>query len=578
MMDKRLLSFLGDSKKYIIGNVVFQWISLCMNIVLMMTTANLIQKLYQGTATSANLITLAVIVVLALIVRFACVKGENRMTFLSSKAVKKTFRTKIYEKLLRLGSNYKEKVSTAEVVQISVEGVDQLETYYGNYLPQFFYSLLAPFTLFIVTSFMSFRSGLILFLLVPMIPMTIVIIQKWAKKRLSQYWDQYTALGDSFLENLQGLTTLKTYQADAYKNVEMNKEAEHFRKITMKVLTMQLNSVTIMDLITYGGAALGAVLAVMQFRAGRTEMWESLAIILLAADYFLPMRRLGSFFHVAMNGMAASDKIFALFELDEEEKGTEAFPADADIALDNVNFSYEEDREVLHNVSMKVPAKGMTAIVGESGCGKSTIAQILMGRNRGYDGSVTLGGKPLGTVAESELLSHMSYIGTASYLFKGTVRDNLQMGDPTATEEQLWAVLEETKLADFLKSENGLDTELTEQAANLSGGQRQRLALARALLHGGNVFVFDEATSNIDIESENDIMDKVRELAKTGSVVLISHRLANVTGADNIYVMDRGNVVEEGTHADLLKQDGTYATLWNAQAALEQFAFGEVSA
>ncbi len=577
-MDKRLLSFLGSSKKYIILNIVFQWISLCMNIVLMMSTANLIQKLYQGTAQTSNLITLAVIVALALIVRFACVMGENRMSFLSSKAVKKTFRTKIYEKLLRLGANYKEKVSTAEVVQISVEGVDQLETYYGSYLPQFFYSVLAPLTLFIVTSFMSFRSGLILFLLVPMIPMVIVIIQKWAKKRLGQYWDQYTSLGDSFLENLQGLTTLKTYQADAYKNVEMNKEAERFRKITMKVLTMQLNSVTIMDLITYGGAALGAVLAVMQFRAGRTEMWESLAIILLAADYFLPMRRLGSFFHIAMNGMAASDKIFALFELAEEDKGTEHFPESAAVVLDGVDFSYEEDREVLHGVSMDIPATGMTAIVGESGCGKSTVAQILMGRNRGYGGTVTLGDQPLGSIAESELLGNMNYIGTASYLFKGTVRDNLLMGDPTATDEKLWSVLEETKLADFLKTENGLDTELNEQASNLSGGQRQRLALARALLHGGKVFVFDEATSNIDVESENDIMEKVRELAKTGSVVLISHRLANVTGADNIYVMDRGNVVETGKHDDLLAQGGTYAALWNAQAALEQFAFGEVSA
>lgn len=578
MMDKRLLSFLGDSKKYIILNVVFQWISLCMNIVLMMSTANLIQKLYLGTAETSNLITLGVIVLVALVVRYACVQGENRMSFLSSKAVKKTFRTKIYEKLLRLGGNYNEKVSTAEVVQISVEGVDQLETYYGAYLPQFFYSVLAPFTLFLVTSFMSFRSGLILFLLVPMIPMTIVVIQKWAKKLLSKYWDQYTALGDSFLENLQGLTTLKIYEADSYKNVEMNKEAEHFRKITMKVLTMQLNSVTIMDLITYGGAALGAVLAIMQFRAGRTEMWESLAIILLAADYFLPMRRLGSYFHIAMNGMAASDKIFKLFELAEDEQGTEAFPETADLALDHVDFSYEADREVLHDVSMKFPAKGLTAIVGESGCGKSTVANLLMGRNKGYSGSVTVGDVPIADITESDLYTNMAYIGTGSYLFKGSVRDNLLMGDPTASDEQLWSVLEETKLADFLRSEQGLDTSLTEQAANLSGGQRQRLALARALLHGGKVFLFDEATSNIDVESENDIMKKVRELATDSAVILISHRLANVTGADNIYVMEQGKVIEEGTHAVLLEQNGTYATLWNAQAALEQFAFGEVSA
>ena len=578
MMDKRLLSFLGDSKKYIILNVVFQWISLCMNIVLMMSTANLIQRLWEGTAETKHLLTLGAVVLAALLVRYLCVRGENRMSFLSSKAVKKTFRTKIYEKLLRLGANYNEKVSTAEVVQISVEGVDQLETYYGAYLPQFFYSVLAPFTLFIVTSFMSFRSGLILFLLVPMIPMTIVMIQKWAKKLLSKYWDQYTALGDSFLENLQGLTTLKIYEADAYKNVEMNKEAEHFRRITMKVLTMQLNSVTIMDLITYGGAALGAVLAIMQFRAGRTELWESLAIILLAADYFLPMRRLGSYFHIAMNGMAASDKIFDLFALEEEEKGTEAFPQEADLSLSDVRFSYEEEREVLHGISMDIPAKGLTAIVGESGCGKSTIAQLLMGRNRGYEGAVTVGGVPLSDVKESELLSHMAYIGAASYLFKGTVRDNLLMGDPDATNETLWKVLEETKLADFLRAGDGLETQLTEQASNLSGGQRQRLALARALLHGGDVFLFDEATSNIDIESENDIMDKVRDLSKTGSVILISHRLANVVGADNIYVLDKGSVAESGTHDDLLAKNGTYATLWNAQAALEQFAFGEVSA
>ena len=575
MMDKRLLSFLGSSKKYIIWNVVFQWLSLCMNIVLMMSTANLIQKLYNGTATSSNLIMLAVIVVLALVVRYVCVQGENRMSFLSSKAVKKTFRTKIYEKLLRLGANYNEKVSTAEVVQISVEGVDQLETYYGAYLPQFFYSLLAPFTLFIVTSFMSFRSAIILFLLVPMIPMTIVMIQKWAKKLLSKYWDQYTALGDSFLENLQGLTTLKIYEADAHKNVEMNKEAEHFRKITMKVLTMQLNSVTIMDLITYGGAALGAVMAIMQFRAGRTELWESLAIILLAADYFLPMRRLGSYFHIAMNGMAASDKIFKLFELEEEEPGTRTFPEDAGFLLKDVHFSYEKDREVLHGISMDIPATGMTAIVGESGCGKSTIAQLLMGRNKGYEGNVFVGDTPLSVVNEDSLMSQMNYIGTASYLFKGTVRENLQMGDPAATDEQLWAVLDDVNLSAFLRSENGLDTVLNEQAANLSGGQRQRLALARALLHGGSVYVFDEATSNIDVESENDIMEKVRELSKNSSVVLISHRLANVTKADKVYVMDAGNIVEEGTHETLLEQNGTYAELWNAQSALEQFAFGQ---
>ena len=449
-----------------------------------------------------------------------------------------------------------------------------METYFGSYLPQFFYAMLAPLTLFTVLSFISFPSAVVLLICVPMIPITIAAVQRWAKKLLAKYWGQYTALGDTFLENLQGLTTTKIYQSDNYKHQEMNEQSERFRKITMKVLTMQLNSITIMDLIAYGGAALGVILAATQFKAGNTSLAGALMIILLAADFFLPMRVLGSFFHVATNGMAASDKIFQLLNLPETDEKTSTVPSDCSIEMRGLHFSYEPDREILHKVDMRFPMGRFTAIVGESGCGKSTIAAILMGRNKGYTGDLTIGGTPLSDMAESSLMKNITYINHQSYLFKGTIRDNLLMARPDADDNTLWDVLEQVNLANFLKSEQGLDTTLQEKASNLSGGQCQRLALARALLHDSPVYIFDEATSNIDVESENDIMDRIHELAKTKTVILISHRLANVVAADNIYVMDKGRVVESGTHGQLLRKQATFARLWNAQQELENYARG----
>jgi ABC-type transport system involved in cytochrome bd biosynthesis fused ATPase/permease subunit len=463
-------------------------------------------------------------------------------------------------------------VNTSEVVQVAVEGVDQLETYFGAYLPQFFYAMLAPLTLFVFLCFVNVPSAVVLLVCVPLIPVAIAAVQTWAKKLLSKYWGQYTALGDTFLENLQGLTTLKIYQADEYKNTQMNHEAEEFRKITMKVLTMQLNSITIMDLIAYGGAALGVIMAVTQFKGGNVSLQGCILIILLAADFFIPMRQLGSFFHIAMNGMAASDKIFRLLDLPEmSQEGKQEISDDCSIVCQNVSFSYEENRKVLHNVNMSFPMGGFTAIVGESGCGKSTIAAVLMGRNKNYTGSVTVGKTELKTVAESSLMGNLTYISHQSYLFKGTVRDNLLMGKPNATDVELWNVLEKTRLADFMQNENGLDTKIQEKGSNLSGGQCQRLALARALLHDSPVYIFDEATSNIDVESENDIMEQIHKLAKTRTVILISHRLANVAGADHIYVMDSGCVVEDGTHEELLSASGVYGKLWTAQQELENY-------
>ena len=572
MINKRLIGTVAESKKYIAGNVILQWCSLTANIALMLSISRMLAELFRGSASVQLFTVTGIVVILALAVRFFCSIGAAKMGYFSSKAVKKSLREKIYQKLLRLGSSYNEQVKTSEVVQVAVEGVDQLETYFGAYLPQFFYAMLAPLTLFIVLCFVNVAAAVVLLICVPLIPVAIAAVQTWAKKLLSKYWGQYTELGDTFLENLQGLTTLKIYQADAFKQQEMNEQAEKFRKITMKVLTMQLNSITIMDLIAYGGAALGVIMAVTQYQSGGVSLEGCLLIILLAADFFIPMRQLGSFFHIAMNGMAASDKIFRLLDLEETKPEiTESFPSGHTIRCSGLSFSYEPDWEILHSVDLTFPQGSFTALVGESGCGKSTLASILMGRNKGYTGSVSVGGVPLSSIQEESLLRNITYISHQSYLFKGTVRENLLMGKPGASDEELWAVLSRVNLAEFLKAEQGLDTRLLEKASNLSGGQCQRLALARALLHDSPVYIFDEATSNIDVESENDIMREIHELAKSKTVILVSHRLANVVGADHIYVLDHGIVAESGSHEELLAHHGLYERLWSAQQTLEQF-------
>jgi len=582
MINKRLIGTVSESKKYIVGNVAAQWCSLAANIAMMTAVTGLLASLYNKTAGKNSVILTALIAAAAVVIRFVCTVISSRMSYLSSKTVKKKLRENIYGKLLRLGASYNEQVKTSEVVQVAVEGVEQLETYFGAYLPQFFYAMLAPLTLFVYLCFVNIPSAVVLLICVPMIPAAIAAVQTWAKKLLSKYWGQYTALGDTFLENLQGLTTLKIYQADGFKHKEMNCEAEKFRKITMKVLTMQLNSITIMDFIAYGGAALGVVMAATQFRAGNVTLSGCLLIILLSADFFIPMRQLGSFFHVAMNGMAASDKIFRLLDLPDAEGKTGCFPADCNIVCTDLCFSYGENssdggnpsvggREVLHEINMEFPKGGFVSIVGESGCGKSTVAAVLMGRNRGYGGSVKIGGRELKCIGEAELMKNITYVSHQSYLFKGTVRENLLMGKQDASDQELWETLKRVNLAGFLKSGGGLDTLLTEKASNLSGGQCQRLALARALLHDSPVYIFDEATSNIDVESENDIMREIHALAGQKTVILISHRLANVTVSDNIYVMDAGNVAESGSHKDLLAGGGIYAKLWDTQQSLENY-------
>lgn len=573
MFDKRLMKVCPESKKYIAGNIILQFLELVCNTVMIITVAQLTDRLYNGNTDGKMLMKSVFIILITVLARFFTSKYAVRMSYLASNTVKQKMREMIYGKLLKLGNKYREKVSTAEIVQESVEGVEQLESYFGQYVPQFFYALIAPLCLFFLFGFGgSWSTASVLLICVPLIPGAIVMVQKIAKKLLANYWGQYTQLGSTFLENLQGMTTLKIYQADEFKNRQMNEESEHFRFITMKVLLMQLNSIIIMDFFAYGGAALGIILATRDFVNTNIGLSECIFMILLSADFFLPMRRLGSYFHIAMNGMAASDKIFKFLSTDEPEEKTKT--ADRNfgaIALNDIHFSYDSEREILHGISMTVPQNSFVGIVGGSGCGKSTVASLLTGRNTVTSGNLKIGDTDIAEISEKSLMETLTYVSHNSVFFKGTVRENLLLGRNSASDDEMWSVLEKCSLSSFLKNENGLETVLSENAGNLSGGQRQRLALARAMLHDSPVYIFDEATSNIDIESEENILAQIEKMKSEKTIVMISHRLANVVNADIIYTMKNGVIKECGTHRELIEKCGEYAELWKIQSELENF-------
>ena len=573
MIKTRLIKLLSHSKKYIAYTVFWQWIALLAQVTAVFTIADLLGYVLENTLTMSHLKSTFLLLLGVIVIRYTCERMSARTSYQASVDVKRILREKIYDKMLKLGASYNEYVSSSEVVQVSTEGVEQLETYFGKYLPQLFYSLLAPITLFIILCRVNFKASIILLICVPLIPMSIVAVQKFAKKLLSNYWSTYTGLGDSFLENLQGLTTLKIYQADKMKAEEMDQESEKFRKITMKVLTMQLNSISVMDIVAYGGAAVGMIIALLEYLHGNINMQGTLCIILLASEFFLPLRLLGSFFHIAMNGMAASDKIFKILDLPETRTGKEVLPkGKLDIIFNDVHFSYEEDREILKGIDMTLPQGSFISLVGESGCGKSTIAGILASKNKDYKGQITIGDIPLKDINEEDLMKHVVLVRHNSYLFKGTVEENLLMADHHATIEEMEEVLEKVNLLGFLNTQDGIKTKLLEKASNLSGGQCQRLAIARALLKkDASVYIFDEAASNIDIESEELIMNVIHELAKTKTVLLISHRLANVVKSDMIYFLQDGSIKESGTHEELMIQNGAYKHLFETQLALENY-------
>ena len=552
MINKKLLFSVKESIPYIKKNVLYQWIGLICNVC---STACLCWII-----TKNRSLSFIGIILVCLIVRYIVNQKAIEMSYQSSHIVKETLRSRLYKKLAKIGNSYTNEWSTAEIVQLSSEGVEQLETYFASYIPQFFYSLIAPMTLFIVISFMDMKAALVLLVCVPLIPMSIVFVQKFAKRLLNRYWGQYTKLGDSFLENLQGLTTLKIYEADGHYQEKMNVESENFRKITMRVLTMQLNSITVMDLVAYGGSALGIVFALR----GTTDLFQTLFIILISAEFFIPMRQLGSYFHIAMNGMAASDKLFAILEMETKEKQNVNIN-NYSISASNLRFGYT-DKEVLHDICFEAN-KGLIGFVGESGSGKSTIASLLMGQYSDYSGELKLSNYE---IKDINIYPYVTLVSLESYLFSGSLRDNLAMAKEVSKQE-MNRVLEKVGILDFVNEQGGLDMRILEGGKNLSGGQRQRLALARALLKNSPIYIMDEATSNIDVESENKIMEVLYELSKEKLVLCISHRLANLIHADQIYCLKDGNIVERGTHEVLLQKNGVYCDLFNTQKELERY-------
>lgn len=574
MFNKRLLSICDSSKKWIGLTVLMNWISIICNIALILFIGTTVDKLMNGNL-NLNVISTSLFIIAMLSIRFVANFMSTKFSLHSSSEVKKTLRSTIYEKLLSLGVNYTDAISTSSTVQIAVDGVEQLEIYFGRFMPQLFYSLLAPLTLFAVMSFISFKTAIVLLICVPLIPMTIMAVMKIAKKLLSKYWGVYTDLGDSFLENLQGLTTLKIFDIDEDKNKEMNDNAEHFRKITMKVLSMQLNSITIMDLIAFGGSAIGILIAIAEFRAGLLTAGQVLIIILLSAEFFIPMRLLGSFFHVAMNGISASERMFKLLDTEVEEiKDLDEAKLtnlnNINIELRNVDFSYDKERKVLENINIEMKNNKMIALVGESGCGKSTITNLLLKQNKVDSGEILLNGINLNEIPFDVLTKKVGFINHSAYIFNGSIEDNIRMGKNDASYDEIYHALKKANLYEFVMSlPEKLNTNVGEGGSLLSGGQKQRLALARTIITDPEIYIFDEATSNIDVESEEKVWESIYKLAKNKTVIVISHRLANVKNAHAIYVLDKGHIVEHGKHKELMMTKNKYYELVTHQQNLE---------
>ena len=574
MFKKRLLELCNSSKKWIAMTVLMNWISIICNILVILFIGNTIDKLINSNL-EINYLRDELYIGSLLVIRFLANYYSTRFSLNSSSEVKKVLREKIYEKLLDIGVNYNKFISTSSVVQIGVDGVEALEIYFGRFLPQLFYSALAPLTLFVVVSFISFKVALVLLICVPLIPLTIMAVMKIAKKLLSKYWGVYTNLGDSFLENLQGLTTLKIFDLDEEKNKEMNEDAENFRKITMRVLLMQLNSITIMDLVAYGGSAVGILIAISQFRSGIITPGGLLIIILLSAEFFLPMRLLGSLFHVAMNGISASDRIFDLLDIEVEEKPSlsdEQMKSleNIDIKLENVSYSYDKKRTILENINIDIKEKQTVAFVGESGSGKSTITSLLLKIDEVDKGAITFNGINLNDIPFDVLNKKVGFINHNAYIFNTTIRENIQMGKKDASDEEIYAVLKEANLDTFVKNlPNKLDTKVGEGGNLLSGGQKQRLCLARTIIKNPDIYIFDEATSNIDVESEEKIWESIEKLSKDKTVIIISHRLLNVKNADTIYMLENGVIAESGNHNELMLKGGVYKNLVDHQNDLE---------
>lgn len=575
MVKKRLLEVVPTAKENIARVVLYQWIGLIGQVGFAMLLAWLIGIISQRTFTLQKSVVLLVGIGLAIGIRFFAEVKQEKASFFVRSSAKKELRQRIYQQLWTLGSDYQKFFSKAEVSQLLTEGVEQLEAYFGSFLPLLFYSVLAPITLFLVLLPLNFKASVVLLLEVPFIPLAIMGVAKIAKTKLRKYWKSYLNLGDSFLENLEGLVTLKIYQADAMKEAQMDREAEDFRRMTMKVLVMQLNSVTIMDIFAYGGAAVGMLIAIFSYAKGEIFLFATLCVIFLASEFFLPMRRLGSAFHMAMNGVAASERLFALLDASFEEKGS--LPLQSPIELVEVNdlsFAYEVKQVVLKNICLQLKPGQIHWVMGPSGCGKTTLLKLLGRKERSSKGRIVLNGREVSQIALKDLGSQVAYVGQESYLFKGTIEENLRMGNEKLSDDELWQMLEDLRLAHFFTEKEGLTTRIDAGGENLSGGQRQRLLLGRALLKKASLYLLDEVTSSVDYESEQAMMSLLKKISQKCVVVLVSHRLTLADEGGEVYFLHAGQIIEEGNVETLLAKKGAFCHLYHEQKSLEAYSIG----
>ena len=568
MIDKELMKLLGTGKKYIMYAVLSMVIGLFANLGITLSICRAISLTMEDALPQAYM-PVAIYAVLGILVRYVCTRFTGSVKDRIGREVKKDLREKTYDKIVRLGGKSTADMSMAGLTQVSMEGIEQLDLYFSSYIPQFFYAMIAPVILFLISVGMDAKVAVVLLCCVPLIPVSIIAVSKWAKKIFAKYWDQYTSMGDYFLDSVQGLKELKIFKADARQHERMNQTAEEFRQITMKVLIMQLASTTIMDLVAYGGAGLGIAFVVKDLSAGKISVATAIFLMLIAVDFFLPLRAFGSAFHIAMNGVSAGKKIQRLLETPDPVWGSRKVE-ETDITLENVTFSYDNERQVLKDINMTFPKAGMSAIVGESGCGKSTIVRLIDGNSVPLNGQIRVGITPLKELSGKDFYSHISVVSYNTYLFNDTVRNNFLLAAPDATEKQMKEALEKVNLWKFIQENGGLDKEIKEDASNISGGQKQRLALAVNLVADTDIYIFDEATSNIDVESEAIIMKNIKALSKKKSVIVISHRLENIVPADQIYFLAAGEVKEHGSHKELMAAGKGYATLYNRQKALEE--------
>jgi len=543
MIDKKLLALLGHNKKYIFYAVGLMIVGLFANLAITASICYAIQYAAEYTSSGSNaqgFILPAVIVIIAMAIRYVTSRSIGDLKDTLGRNVKKDLRQKIYDKIIKLGVRTTDNMSMAGLTQLSMEGVEQLDLYYSAYIPQFFYAMIAPIILFIVTVRINWAVALVLLACVPLIPMSIIAVSRYAKKIFAKYWGKYTSMGDSFLDSVQGLKELKIFQADAAQNIKMNETSEEFRKITMKVLVMQLASTTIMDMVAYGGAGLGIALTIHAVVNGSLSAYAALFLILVAVDFFLPLRAFGSAFHIAMNGASAGNKILSLLAQPDPVWGSETVDG-TDITVKDVTFSYDGTRDVLKHASMNFGSTGMCAIVGESGSGKSTVVNLLLGAYHPQQGSILVGNKPLETLSRESYYSHISVVSYNTYIFNETIRQNFMLAKDNVTDEEIYSALKKVNLYDFIIDNGGLDKVITEDAANISG-----------------------------IESEAIIMNNIKELSKEKSVIVISHRLANIIAADTIYYIEDGEVKENGTHNELMNMHEGYAKLYTTQKKLEE--------